>query len=138
MLEYIESHLFHSFRTYTHMVIIFMQDSDPKHTSRLVQGVLTKEGINWWKTPAESPDCNPIENLWHEYIQREVKPFCKGNVVEGIYKFWERVTTEKWQKIHSAPQISPSQNHRSGWRLLIRLQSGESSGGFHYSILSSV
>jgi len=36
-----------------------------------------KSGINWWRTPAESLDMNPIENLWHErkeYIRREVKP----------------------------------------------------------------
>ena len=66
-----------------------------------MQGVLTEEGINWWKTPVESPDCNPIENLWHElkeYIRREVKPSCKEDLVEGIYKFWETVTTEKCQK----------------------------------------
>ena len=64
-----------------------MQDNDPKHTSRKAQ-----EGVNWWKTPAESPDCNPVENLWHElkeFIHREVKPSCKEDLIEGIHKFWE-------------------------------------------------
>ena len=39
-----------------------------------------EEGVNWWKTPAESPDSSPIEVLWHEmkeYVRREVKPSCK-------------------------------------------------------------
>ena len=44
----------------------FMQDNDPKHTSRQAQNFFTQHTINWWKTPAESPDANPIENLWHE------------------------------------------------------------------------
>ena len=41
----------------------FMQDNDPKHTS---QQFIDDSGINWWRTQPESPDCNPIENLWHE------------------------------------------------------------------------
>ena len=44
----------------------FMQDNDPKHTSKRVHDFLEAEAINWWKTPAKSPDCNPIENIWHE------------------------------------------------------------------------
>ena len=44
----------------------FMQDNDPKHTSRVAKQWIIDENINWWRTPPESPDCNPIENLWHE------------------------------------------------------------------------
>ena len=46
-----------------------------------------KNGVNWWVTPPESPDCNPIENLWHElkeYVRREVKPVKKEELVAGI------------------------------------------------------
>ena len=44
----------------------FMQDNDPKHTSRRAQEFMSDSGINWWHTPPESPDANPIENMWHE------------------------------------------------------------------------
>ena len=44
----------------------FMQDNDPKHTSRRAQEFFEQHSINWWKTPPESPDANLIENLWHE------------------------------------------------------------------------
>ena len=58
----------------------FMQDNAPRHTSRKEKEFFDANSINWWKTPPESPDCNPIENLWHklkEYIRREVKPHTK-------------------------------------------------------------
>ena len=40
----------------------FMQDNDPKHTSKLGESFLPTNGIKWWKTPPESPDLSPIEN----------------------------------------------------------------------------
>ena len=59
---------------------------------------MERNGINWWKSPPESPDLNPIENLWHElkeYIRREVKPTRKSELVDGINAFWRTVDVEK-------------------------------------------
>lgn len=79
----------------------FMADNDPKHTSRLAQNFLQEKKINWWRTPAESPDLNPIENLWHElkeYMRREVKPKTKQELIDGIHMFWNTVTVAKCRK----------------------------------------
>ena len=79
----------------------FMQDNDPKHVSRCAQDFLASNGVNWWKTPAESPDLNPIENLWHElkeYIRRVVKPKTKDELISGILAFWSTVDVAKCRK----------------------------------------
>lgn len=73
----------------------FMQDNDPKHTSRVAR---QDHNTNWWMTPPESPDCNPIENLWHEYCRREVKPKTKQELVDGILEFWKTVDVQKCKK----------------------------------------
>ena len=38
----------------------FMQDNDPKHTSRKAREFYEEEGINWWPTPASSADINQL------------------------------------------------------------------------------
>ena len=78
-----------------------MQNNDPKHTSRAARGFFEEEQINWWKTPPESPDANPIENLWHElkeFIRREVKPTTKAELISGIKRFWNTVDVHKCNK----------------------------------------
>ena len=75
-----------------------MQDNDPKHTSRAARKYLEDNHINWWPTPPESPDLNPIENMWHElkeFLRREVKPHTKDELIGGIHRFWDSVTVEK-------------------------------------------
>ena len=78
-----------------------MQDNDPKHTSAYAIDYLRQNEVKWWRTPAESPDLNPIENMWHElkeFNRREVKPKTKEELVAGIIKFWDTVTVEKCKK----------------------------------------
>ena len=75
-----------------------MQDNDPKHTSRSTQQYMEEHGINWWRTPPESPDLNPIEWLWNEmkrYVETKVRPRNKEEFEDGIRRFWETVTPEK-------------------------------------------
>ena len=70
----------------------FMADNDPKHTSKLAQGFLAERNVNWFRTPAESPDLNPIENLWHElkeYMRREVKPKIKEELHQWYHEVLE-------------------------------------------------
>ena len=67
-----------------------MAGNDPKHTSNHAKEFIEDTEINWWKTPAKSPDPNPIENMWHElkeYLRREVKPRTKDQLVSGIEMF---------------------------------------------------
>ena len=77
----------------------FMQDNDPKRTSRLVRDFYKTAGINWWRTPPESPDLNPGNEL-----------------INGIKTFWgTRVTTAKCNRyIDHLKKVAPKVIERGG------------------------
>lgn len=96
----------------------FMQDNDPKHCSRAAQRFYDEAGINWWCTSPESPDLNPIENLWHElkeYVRHEVKPTTKQELINGISSFWSIVDDYKCLKyIRHLKKVIPKVIEKAG------------------------
>jgi hypothetical protein len=80
---------------------ILHQDNDPKHTSVICREALNNIGINWIKSPAKSPDLNPIELLWHPMLVFIRKKFCKSpeDVVDAIIEWMDTVTPEMCRNI---------------------------------------
>ena len=73
------------------------QDNDPKHSSKYVKSLFKFHGIYWWKTPAESPDLNPIENCWgslKQFLRNTYKPTNLQELMDGIEEFWLSLTPD--------------------------------------------
>ena len=75
--------------------ITFQQDNDPKHTSKKAKKWFNNEGITVIDWPAQSPDLNPIKNIWHHLKLRLSSYETKA---KGIHDLWERVQKE-WSGI---------------------------------------
>jgi hypothetical protein len=75
--------------------LIFQQDNDPKHTSRLAHQWFANNGIEVLDWPAQSPDLNPIEHLWW-HLKRRLNEY--ETEPNGIQELWERVEKE-WNAI---------------------------------------
>lgn len=72
----------------------FQHDNDPKHTSKFVKDWLADQNIDVIRWPAQSPDLNPIENLW-EIVDRGVNRDAvygdKNKLFEAVERAWSAI-----------------------------------------------
>ena len=71
-------------------------DNAPSHTSMSTSNYFQNMGISHFRTPAQSPDFNPIELVWNDmgfYLCDYVKPNNLEELKQGILKFWNDFVT---------------------------------------------
>ena len=75
---------------------VFQQDNDPKHTSKLVKKCIEDQKINLMTWPSQSPDLNPIENLWCDLKKKLSKQTFsnKEQLWQCVQKTWYEIPKE--------------------------------------------
>jgi hypothetical protein len=75
-----------------------------KHTSYIIKEWFLAEKVDVMKWPAESPDLNPIENLW-DHLDRAIRKENAGRfesketLVKAAQRSWNNITSKHIDKL---------------------------------------
>lgn len=75
--------------------VLFMQDNATCHTSKETKNWLNINKIVLFEAPANSPDMNPIENVW-SYLEKKIRSIKLGYL--NSEELWQIIQSE-WYKI---------------------------------------
>ena len=90
-IETLELNLFQSAEKMGLQEFLFIDDSAPCHRSKAVKEWIHENKISQISWPGNSPDLNPIENLWAilKHRVRRKPNTTKQQLLENIKNFWE-------------------------------------------------
>ncbi len=96
---------------------IFQHDLAPVHTAKGTKSWFNNHGVLVLDWPANSPDLNPIENIWGivKRKMRDTRPNNADDLKAAIKATWASITAEQCHKlITSMPCRSDSVIHAKG------------------------
>jgi uncharacterized protein (DUF2267 family) len=98
---------------------IFQNDNVPCHHAKTVKKWIRDSGVPTLDWPAQSPDLNPIENLWSRMakIVSVRKATTKRTLIEAVIQAWHHVVTvEELENLYnSLPRRCSLVVESKGW-----------------------
>lgn len=80
----------------------FVHDGAPAHRSKLIKNYLKENKVEVLEHPAQSPDLNPIENLW-AHVKQELHKAPASSIEDlklKIQAIWYVIESERVQKLY--------------------------------------
>ncbi len=118
-IKILESYMVPSVQQLFHGRFKFQDDNAPCHRAKLVTSWKKKHKITTLDWPAQSPDLNPIENLWHKVALEISKrhPTNKRELIVSLIAAWNRVITHELlvKLVHSMPLRCRQVIKNKGW-----------------------